>query len=154
MGVVGHTEFHFAADIQDDLFIPVEGWLRLEQVWREKTVPWRETVDLFNDSGIFDEELSIFFVWAAHSVVPTWSDGVFMECVEDGLLDVVGDGHVVFDSVKAVEDGAEETYLEGGDQSFGVFLVQTYCSCEVTVELLDDGGETAACPRKPHSGAW
>ena len=42
----------------------------------EKTVPWRETVDFFNDDRIFDEELSILFGGATASVIPTWGDGI------------------------------------------------------------------------------
>ena len=105
----------------------------------ERTVPWREAVDFFNDDGVFDEELSIFFSRAGASVVPTWGDGVFVECAEDGLLDIVGDGHVIFNGVEASEDEVEETYLGGGERHFRVFLMWRYRSCEVTVELFDGG---------------
>jgi hypothetical protein len=34
-----------------------------------------------------------------------------VEGSEEGLFDIVGDGHVILDSIKTAKDNIEETYL-------------------------------------------
>jgi len=76
-----------------------------------RNVLGREEVDFVDNDIAFDQELAVFLVGTAAVVIPSRSDSVDMERAEDGLLDSVWDGHIIFDSVKPTEDEVEHGYL-------------------------------------------
>jgi len=79
---------------------------------KRRNVLGREEVDFVDNDIVFNQELAVFLVGTAAVVVPSRSDSVDMERTEDGLLDGVWDGHIIFDSVKPTEDDVEYGYLD------------------------------------------
>jgi hypothetical protein len=60
---------------------------------------------------VVNENNAILFIRATSIEVPTGGDRLFMEGAEEGLFDIVRDGHVIFDGIKAAEDDVEYAYL-------------------------------------------
>ena len=56
-------------------------------------------IHLLDDNVVLHQELFVLLVWPAVGECPARSDGVHVEVAQDGLLDVVWDGHVVFNRV-------------------------------------------------------
>jgi hypothetical protein len=56
-------------------------------------------IHLLDDNVVLHQELFVLLVWTAAGEGPARSDSVDMEVPQDGLLDVVWDGHVVFNRV-------------------------------------------------------
>lgn len=70
-----------------------------------------EAEELVDDNMIIDEHDAIFLIRSTAAEIPAGSHGLLMERSEDGLFDVVRDGHVILDSIKAAKDNIEEAYL-------------------------------------------
>jgi hypothetical protein len=68
-------------------------------------------VNFFDDDVVVNENNAVFFIRPTSIEVPTGGDCLFMEGAEEGLFDMVGDGHVIFDGIKAAEDDVEYAYL-------------------------------------------
>ena len=66
----------------------------------EYDVLWSETVQLFNDDIVLDEELTVFLVWTAPVELPSWSDGIYVERAKDWLFGLVGYSHVIFHGIQ------------------------------------------------------
>jgi hypothetical protein len=80
---------------------------------RERDVSIRglESEELVDDNMIIDEHDAVLLIRSIAVEIPAGSHGLLMEGSEDGLFDVVRDGHVIFDSIKAAKDNIEEAYL-------------------------------------------
>ena len=119
VGVVGHAGFHFETYVDDDGFVSGRelGLGSGNDEGGEQHVRRQETVDFLDDSLVFDEKLPVFLGGAAIVVVPTWRDGVDMERTENGLLDVVWDGHVVLDGIETTQNEVEKTDLRRHEAS-------------------------------------
>ena len=52
---------------------------------------------------VLDENGAILFVGTIAVKIPAGSDGLFVEGTEEGLFDIVRDGHVIFDRIEATE---------------------------------------------------
>ena len=70
-----------------------------------------ESEELVDDNMIVDEYDAVFLIRSIAIEIPAGSHGLLMEGSEDGLFDVVRDGHVILDSIKAAKDNIEEAYL-------------------------------------------
>jgi hypothetical protein len=70
-----------------------------------------ESKELVDDNMIIDEDDAVLLIGSIAVEIPAGSYGLFMEGSEDGLFDVVRDGHVILDSIKAAKDNIEEAYL-------------------------------------------
>jgi len=56
---------------------------------------------------VFNEHNAILLVGAITVKIPAGSDGLFVEGTEEGLFNIVRDGHVILDRVEAPEDDIE-----------------------------------------------
>jgi hypothetical protein len=70
-----------------------------------------ESEKLVDDNMVIDEHDAVLFIRSTAVEIPAGSHGLLMEGSEDGLFDVVRDGHVILDSIKAAKDNIEEAYL-------------------------------------------
>jgi hypothetical protein len=70
-----------------------------------------EAEELVDDNMIIDEHDAVLLIRSTAAEIPAGSHGLLMEGSEDGLFDVVRDGHVILDSIKATKDNIEEAYL-------------------------------------------
>jgi hypothetical protein len=70
-----------------------------------------ESEELVDDNMIIDEHDAVLLVRSIAVEIPAGSHGLLMEGSEDGLFDIVRDGHVILDSIKAAKDNIEEAYL-------------------------------------------
>jgi hypothetical protein len=66
-----------------------------------------EPEQFLDDNMVLDQYGAIFFIGAIAVEIPTRSDGLFVEGTEEGLFDVVWDGHVILDRVEATENDIE-----------------------------------------------
>jgi hypothetical protein len=70
-----------------------------------------ESEELVDDNMIIDEHDAVLLIRSTAAEIPAGSHGLLMEGSEDGLFDVVRDGHVILDSIEAAKDYIEETNL-------------------------------------------
>jgi hypothetical protein len=70
-----------------------------------------ESQELVDHDVIVDEYDAVLLTRAIAVEIPARSDGLFVEGSEEGLFDIVKDGHVILDSIKAAKDNIEEAYL-------------------------------------------
>ena len=63
-------------------------------------VLWLQTVHLFDNDVELHKKLTVFLVRTASVVCPARGDGVFVERAEDGLLDMIRDGHVILNRIQ------------------------------------------------------
>ena len=56
---------------------------------------------------VFDEHNAILFFGAVTVKIPSGSHGLFVEGTEEGLFDIVRDGHVILNRVEAPEYNIE-----------------------------------------------
>ena len=63
-------------------------------------VLWLEKIHLLDDDVVFHQELAVFLVRTAPVECPAWGNGMDVERTEDGLLDWIGDGHVIFNRIQ------------------------------------------------------
>jgi hypothetical protein len=70
-----------------------------------------ESEKLVDDNMVIDEHDAVLFIRSTAVEIPAGSHGLLMEGSEDGLFDVVRNGHVILDSIKAAKDNIEEAYL-------------------------------------------
>jgi hypothetical protein len=70
-----------------------------------------EAEELVDDNMIIDEHDAVLLIRSTAAEIPAGSHSLLMEGSEDGLFDVVRDGHVILDSIKATKDNIEEAYL-------------------------------------------
>jgi hypothetical protein len=73
-----------------------------------------ESEELVDDNMIIDEHDAVLLIRSIAVEIPAGSHGLLMEGSEDGLLDVVSDGQVILDSIKAAKGSIGETYLSRG----------------------------------------
>jgi hypothetical protein len=70
-----------------------------------------ESEELVDDNMIIDEHDAVLFIRSTTAEIPAGSHSLLMEGSEDGLFDVVRDGHIILDSIKATKDNIEEANL-------------------------------------------
>ena len=56
---------------------------------------------------VLDENGAILFLGTTAVKIPAGSDGLFVEGTEEGLFDIVRDGHVILDRIEATEHDIE-----------------------------------------------
>jgi hypothetical protein len=80
---------------------------------RERDVNIRglESEELVDDNMVINEHDAILLIRSIAVEIPAGSYGLLMEGSEDGLFDIIRDGHVILDSIKAAKDNVEEAYL-------------------------------------------
>jgi hypothetical protein len=80
---------------------------------RERDVNIRglESEELIDDNMIIDEHDAVLLIRSIAAEIPAGSHGLLMEGSEDGLFDVIRDGHVILNSIEAAKDNIEEAYL-------------------------------------------
>ena len=72
-----------------------------ELVHKPESLLRTELVKFLHYGIIFDQQLAVFFLWPGAIERPTWCYGVNMESAENGLLDMVWNGHVIFNRVES-----------------------------------------------------
>jgi hypothetical protein len=70
-----------------------------------------ESEELVDDDMIVDEYDAVLLIRSIAVEIPAGSDGLLVEGSEEGLFDIVRDGHVILDSIKAAKDNIEKAYL-------------------------------------------
>ena len=68
-----------------------------------RDAPWVEQVNLFDDRVVLLKNNAVFFGGSATVEFSAGSDCFFMEGAENGLFDVVWNGHVVLDGVEPAQ---------------------------------------------------
>jgi len=66
-----------------------------------------EPEQFLDDDMVLDQNGAIFFLGTIAVEIPAGSDGLFVEGTEEGLFDIVWDGHVILDRVEATENDIE-----------------------------------------------
>lgn len=66
-----------------------------------------ESEYLFDDNMVVDKHDTVLFIGTIAVKIPTGSNGLFVEGTEEGLFDIVRDGHVILDRVEAAKDNIE-----------------------------------------------
>ena len=56
---------------------------------------------------VIHEHNAIFLIWSIAVEIPTGGDGLLMERAEEGLFDVVRNGHIILDGIKTTKDDIE-----------------------------------------------
>jgi hypothetical protein len=70
-----------------------------------------ESEELVDDDMIVDEYDAVLLIRSIAVEIPAGSDGLLVEGSEEGLFDIVRDGHVILASIKAAKDNIEKAYL-------------------------------------------
>jgi hypothetical protein len=70
-----------------------------------------QSEELLDDDMVVNKHNAILFIRPIAVEVPTWRDRLLMESSEEGLFDIIWDGHVILDGIEAAEDNVEEAYL-------------------------------------------
>jgi hypothetical protein len=66
-----------------------------------------ESQELVDDDMIVDEHDTVLLIRATVVEIPARRDCLLVERSEEGLFDVVRDGHVILDGIKAAKDNIE-----------------------------------------------
>ena len=62
---------------------------------------------LLYDNVVVHEDNAVFLIWTIAIEIPTGGYGFLMERAEEGLLDVIRDGHIILDGIKTAKDHIE-----------------------------------------------
>lgn len=74
---------------------------------RDVNIRGLKSEELVDDYMIIDEHDAVFLIRSIAVEIPAGSHGFLMEGSEDGLFDVIRDGHVILDSIEAAKDNIE-----------------------------------------------
>lgn len=56
---------------------------------------------------VVHEHNAIFLIWSIAVEIPTGGDSLLVERAEEGLFDVVWNGHIILDGIKTAKDDIE-----------------------------------------------
>jgi hypothetical protein len=70
-----------------------------------------ESKKLVYDDMIVNEHNAVLLIGSIAVEIPAGSECLLVEGSQEGLFDVVRDGHVILDSIEAAKDNIEEAYL-------------------------------------------
>lgn len=92
----------------------------LTQKKNKENSPSLQPQQLLHDLIILHQHDPILLLRPVPVERPSGRDRFLVERAQEGLFDVIGDGHVVFDGVEAAEDDVEEADLGRGAISRGL----------------------------------
>jgi hypothetical protein len=66
-----------------------------------------ETEEFFHDNMIINKYNAVFFIGTTSVEIPAGGEGLLVEGAEEGLFDMVGNCHIILDSIKTPKNNVE-----------------------------------------------